>query len=76
MYAVYFEILPIKDMGRNNISIKYRGCCFAASFTYFFDDFTLFYQQAFIMDLYITNSTHLVCSLAMSAQSAKYRFSS
>ena len=23
----YFEILLIRDMGRNNMSIKYRGCC-------------------------------------------------
>ena len=46
----YFEILPIKDMGRSNISIKNRGCCFAASFTYFLDEF--------IIDLYINNSTN------------------
>ena len=47
----YFEILLIKDMGRNNMSIKYRGCCFAASFiTYFLDEF--------IIDLYINNSTN------------------
>ena len=46
----YFEILPIKDMGRSNMSIKYRGCCFAASFTNFLDEF--------IIDLYINNSTN------------------